>query len=325
MGIIDGKVPPPEGKDDLHVNENTSSIAFIPPQSPRKGERRNEATEIVLEYCSKGDLRNYLKDMECEISWRRRVAMALDIARGMAYLHSKDIIFRDLKCRNFLIDYQNRIKLTDFGLARHHNENNKPRTLCGTDGFMAPEVILGMDYDGKSDVFSFGMVIFEMITRQRVEKILPRIPVDHFGLNPQKVAEVLPPDCPKEFSDLALWCCEYEPSARPDFKKIIVALQTILNNLAQQKKAARARSKKNIEKPKKLERFNIEEVIAKANEYVEKEKGGIKNKKEKEEGVKKEEVNVNVGVIKSPRDKMRNSRPTILSGSIFENPDKRSV
>lgn len=243
MGIVKGgPIPEPTNslKSSTDKEEPSSSIVASPRES-RPGERRNEGYELVLEYCPKGDLRQYLKDENLEISWKRRISMALDIARGMSYLHSRNIIFRDLKARNMLMDNHNRVKIADFGLARAHSEKSRPRTMCGTDGFLAPELILGMDYDQSADVFSYGMVLFEIISRQRVEKAFPRGPAAFFAIDEDatRASPFIPKDVPPPFLDLALWCTRYDSSERPDFKKITIFLKQMLDTLNKAASAAK--------------------------------------------------------------------------------------
>jgi LIM domain kinase 1 len=259
MGIVTGgTIPEPETEGKAKSKEPTSSIVGSP-REYKPGERRNEGLEIVLEYCPKGDLRQYLKDVDLEISWRKRISMALDIARGMSYLHSRNIIFRDLKARNMLMDSHGRVKIADFGLARHHTEKSRPKTMCGTDGFLAPELILGMDYDHMADVFSYGMVLFEIITRQRVEKAFPRGPANFFAIDEDQTrdSEHIPADCPPPLLDLAFWCTKYEPQQRPDFKKITTCLKhmedTISKAAIAKKREARTKTRKNAVSSKDLD------------------------------------------------------------------------
>lgn len=251
MGIVvGGMIPEPEEKSKPKKDEPTSSIVGSP-REYKPGQRRNEGIELVLEYCPKGDLRQYLKQEDLEISWKRRIGMALDIARGMSYLHSRNIIFRDLKARNMLMDSHGRVKIADFGLARHHTEKSRPKTMCGTDGFLAPELILGMDYDHLADVFSFGMVLFEIITRQRVEKAFPRGPANCFSIDEEttRASPHIPADCPPPFLDLAFWCTKYESDQRPDFKRIATCLKQMEDTISKaalaKKRESRSKSRKN--------------------------------------------------------------------------------
>eukprot|EP01096_Ripella_sp_DP13-Kostka_P016629 TRINITY_DN8155_c3_g1_i1.p1 TRINITY_DN8155_c3_g1~~TRINITY_DN8155_c3_g1_i1.p1 ORF type:complete len:475 (+),score=180.21 TRINITY_DN8155_c3_g1_i1:229-1653(+) len=184
---------------------------------------------IVTEFVSKGSLRQNLKASTLELTWGARGRMALDIACALAYLHSRSIIFRDLKSKNILIDDNNRAKICDFGFARlSQGRGARALTLCGTDDWMAPEVILGMEYDGQCDVFSYGIVLLELITRRKVSEALQRSPMEAFDLDEKKTRALLPRDCPAEFAELAFQCCRYEPNDRPVFRDIVRSLSEMI-------------------------------------------------------------------------------------------------
>jgi len=188
-------------------------------------------TEIVLEYLSKGDLGRYILDTRANISWARRVKICIDIACAMAYLHSRNIIFRDLKSENILLDDTGKAKLCDFGFARSFTKTSRPQTMCGTDEFMAPELILGNAYNEKSDIFSFGMLMFEIIARKDVGKLIPRTAKSSFGVDEKVVRPKLPPDCPKHFSEFAFLCTKTDPAMRPAFDRIILFLKKIIKSI----------------------------------------------------------------------------------------------
>jgi serine/threonine protein kinase len=115
--------------------------------------------------------------------------------------------------------------MCDFGFARLNEKRGaRAMTLCGTDDWMAPEVILGMEYDAKADVFSFGIVLLEIITREKVSNALQRSAMHGFELDIGKARLLLPSDCPAAFSDLAFDCCKYKPEDRPSFKDIVKRL-----------------------------------------------------------------------------------------------------
>jgi len=208
-------------------------VAFI---GVVESEDPEEGVQIVLECLSKGDLGHYLLDNPDPVSWVRRVKIALDVACGMAYLHARNIIFRDLKSENLLLDDTGKAKICDFGFARSYSKHNRPMTMCGTDEFMAPEVILGKDYDETADVYSFGMLLFEIITRKDVGKLIPRAPQDGFKINESKIRPQIPRDCPKHFVELAFLCTKYDPKKRPPFTRIILFLKKLLKILLDEKK-----------------------------------------------------------------------------------------
>ncbi|KAN0038555.1 hypothetical protein ACTA71_000734 [Dictyostelium dimigraforme] len=193
----------------------------------------SSSTWIVTEYIGGGNLHERIKDTKIDFPIELRIKLSLDIALAMAYLHSRDIIFRDLKSKNILIDDSSspiRGKVCDFGFARILNkkqQGNRHLSICGTDDFMAPEVILGMEYDETADIFSFGVVLLEMILRKKVSKVLERGPQSAFEIDEEAARQLIPDDIPMLYSDLALECIKYQPEERPKFSHIIHVLKQL--------------------------------------------------------------------------------------------------
>jgi len=210
-------------------------VAFIGVVDGDKG----EGLQIVLEYLSKGDLGHYLLDNPEPISWIRKVKIALDVACGMAYLHARNIIFRDLKSENLLLDDTGKTKICDFGFARKLQFSNKRAhmTMCGTDEFMAPEIIMGLEYDAKADVFSFGMLLFEIMTRKDVGQVIPRNPDNNYMIDEENLRQKISKqtDCPSHFLELGCLCIKYQPDKRPNFLQIIGFLKKLLKRLIDMK------------------------------------------------------------------------------------------
>ncbi len=109
-------------------------------------------------YMPRGSLWEVLRSRESALSDGMRHQMALDIARGMSYLHSLQppILHRDLKALNLLVDKSFNVKVADFGIARPRVDDTM--TFCGTPKWTAPEVLRMNNYSEKADVFSFGVV-----------------------------------------------------------------------------------------------------------------------------------------------------------------------
>eukprot|EP01133_Synstelium_polycarpum_P019157 gene19157-22948_t len=178
---------------------------------------------LVTELVQGGDLQWYLKNKAVDLPWPLRFAVAHDVSLAMSYLHSKNIVHRDLKSSNLLIDNNWKVKVCDFGFARIvDDENNKSMTICGTDNWMAPEMITGQDYDERCDVFSFGVLLFELITRN---KPTPNMRNQDFTLNTDVLMAQIPNDCPPPFLRLMLDCCEANATERPSFKHIAQTLK----------------------------------------------------------------------------------------------------
>lgn len=202
--------------------------------------KHNNSLLLITEYAQGGDLHQCLKESSLFGLWKTKVTLSQQIASAMSYLHSKSIVFRDMKAKNVLVNDRNRptqAKLCDFGFARVLTKVDGPRnntnylTICGTDDWMAPEVILGMDYDEKSDVFSYGVLLLEMIIGTKtLKRDLKRNPMTGFELDLNQVRTLAPRTCPSKFLELAIFCCEYQPKNRPDFKSIVMAFAKFMQD-----------------------------------------------------------------------------------------------
>jgi len=133
-----------------------------------------EETLLVCEYIKNGSLDNFLFDDSREISlnWEQRYNIILGIAKGILYLHEDSkmrIIHRDLKANNILLDEDMDPKIADFGLARLLGEDHsqtKTTKVVGTYGYMAPEYVIDGSVSTKIDIFSFGVLVLEIVTRR---------------------------------------------------------------------------------------------------------------------------------------------------------------
>ncbi|XP_023533195.1 probable serine/threonine-protein kinase PBL3 isoform X2 [Cucurbita pepo subsp. pepo] len=127
---------------------------------------------LVYEYMPKGSLENHLFRSVAPISWRVRMNIAVDVARGLSFLHScePNVIYRDLKASNILLDSEFNAKLSDFGLAREGPTGDKTHVstrVMGTRGYAAPEYVATGHLTPKSDVYSFGVVLLELLSGKR--------------------------------------------------------------------------------------------------------------------------------------------------------------
>ncbi|CAN6467949.1 unnamed protein product [Victoria cruziana] len=124
---------------------------------------------IVTEFLPRGSLFRLLQRSTAKLDWRRRIHMAMDIARGMNYLHhcNPPIIHRDLKSSNLLVDRNWTVKVGDFGLSRLKRETYlTTRSGKGTPQWMAPEVLRNEPSDEKADVYSYGVILWELVTEK---------------------------------------------------------------------------------------------------------------------------------------------------------------
>nr|CAI5868496.1 unnamed protein product [Callosobruchus analis] len=206
---------------------------------------------LVTEYISGGTLTELLHDIAQPLPWEQRVSFAKDIAAGMAYLHSMNIIHRDLNSHNCLVRDDKTVIVADFGLARivshstnsarkvspknpaggRRQERKKRYTVVGNPYWMAPEMMKGNKYDEKVDIFSFGIVICEIIGRVEADPdFLPRS--NDFGLNQIVFKEKFCGSCPEPFFQIAFLCTDLNPDKRPPFEVMEVWLESLSMHLS---------------------------------------------------------------------------------------------
>ncbi|XP_010539265.1 PREDICTED: calcium/calmodulin-regulated receptor-like kinase 1 [Tarenaya hassleriana] len=122
---------------------------------------------LVYVFMSKGSLASHLYSEQKEpLSWELRVHIALDVARGLEYLHDgavPPVIHRDIKSSNILLDQSMRARVADFGLSREEVVEGHAANIRGTFGYLDPEYISTRTYTKKSDVYGFGVLLFELI------------------------------------------------------------------------------------------------------------------------------------------------------------------
>ncbi|KAM7142153.1 fibroblast growth factor receptor 4 isoform 3-T4 [Molossus nigricans] len=200
---------------------------------------------VIVEYAAKGNLREFLRarrppgpdlspdgprSSEGPLSFPALVSCAYQVARGMQYLESRKCIHRDLAARNVLVTEDNVMKIADFGLARgvHHIDYYK-KTSNGRlpVKWMAPEALFDRVYTHQSDVWSFGILLWEIFTFGGSP--YPGIPVEElFSLLREGHRMDRPPNCPPELYGLMRECWHAVPSQRPTFKQLVEALDKVL-------------------------------------------------------------------------------------------------
>ena len=121
---------------------------------------------VITEYLSEGSLRAYLHKLELEhqsVPLEKLITLALDIARGMEYIHSQGIIHRDLKPENILINDDFHLKIADFGITCEEAYCDLMADDPGTYRWMATELIKRKPYGRKVDVYGFGLILWELV------------------------------------------------------------------------------------------------------------------------------------------------------------------
>ncbi|XP_062212218.1 receptor protein kinase TMK1-like [Phragmites australis] len=209
---------------------------------------------LVYEYMPQGTLSQHLFEWSENnlrpLEWKKRLSIALDVARGVEYLHSlaqQTFIHRDLKPSNILLGDDMKAKVADFGLVRLAPADGKcvsvETRLAGTFGYLAPEYAVTGRVTTKADVFSFGVILMELITgRKALDETQPEDSMHlvtwfrRMQLNKDTFRKAIDPviDLDEEtfasvstVSELAGHCCAREPHQRPDMGHAVNVLSTL--------------------------------------------------------------------------------------------------
>lgn len=209
---------------------------------------------LVYEYMPNRSVDDHLSGrMNSPLSWDMRLRIALDAARGLTYLHEGmdfQIIFRDLKTSNILLDEHWNAKLSDFGLAREgpaEGRSHVSTAVVGTAGYAAPEYMLTGRLTSKSDIWSYGVVLYELITGRRpLDRNLPKGEqkllewVKHYITDSKKFPIIIDPKLAGHCSvksamkvaAVANRCLVRQPKSRPKMSEVLEMIQAIVENTA---------------------------------------------------------------------------------------------
>ncbi|KAL8496605.1 hypothetical protein ACS0TY_020339 [Phlomoides rotata] len=224
-------------------------------------QRKNAERLLVFEYIPNGNLRECLDgDKGQYLEWNTRVSIALGAARGLEYLHeaaAPRILHRDVKSTNILLDEKWRAKITDLGMAKHlHNDgmlsgSSSPDRMQGTFGYFAPEYAIVGRASLKSDVFSFGVVLLELITGRKpilkssnkVAESLVIWATPRLHDSKRVILELPDPRLKGNFQEeemqvmayLAKECLLLDPESRPSMSEVVQILSTIAPNKSKRK------------------------------------------------------------------------------------------
>ena len=201
---------------------------------------------MVMEYMQQGSLYDYLRDDKMNLTWPLRYQITIDIGNGLRYLHDREILHRDLKSLNVLINQLHRAKISDFGLSKLKMEtssisklstNKSAKETVGTLRWKAPELFkLKPIHTKSSDAYSLGMTMWEIATGQ-----IPFKEADDAIIQTcvkEGEQEDIPADCPPEYSSLIKRSWSLDPEKRPSPHYIVLQLEKLLPPTPKQKQPA---------------------------------------------------------------------------------------
>eukprot|EP01042_Synura_sphagnicola_P036375 gene36375-biopygen3689 len=184
---------------------------------------------IVMEYMPRGSLHKLLRNRQVEMSWDMRMRIALDITRGLIYLHAVNIVHRDIKSMNVLLT-ADKACLADFGLARVKTETRAASTISvqavGTLRWMAPELFSPRAvFTRKSDVYSLGFTLWELATRELPFEGTSSNELIGFWVR-RGYREDIPEDCPAKLASAITSCWHADPTCRPEADAVATLLMS---------------------------------------------------------------------------------------------------
>ena len=205
---------------------------------------------LVYEFLSNGTLASFLfRDLKP--SWNQRIQIAVGIARGLWYLHeecSNQIIHCDIKPQNILLDNYYNVRISDFGLAKllRMNQSKTHTNIRGTKGYVAPEWFRNMPITPKVDVYSYGVILLEIICCRRSvdmenteeeKAILTDWAYDCYregaldALVEYNVEELDDKEKLERYVMIAIWCIQEDPSLRPTMRRVTQMLEGVVEVL----------------------------------------------------------------------------------------------
>ncbi|XP_059631896.1 G-type lectin S-receptor-like serine/threonine-protein kinase At1g34300 [Cornus florida] len=208
---------------------------------------------LVYEFMKNGSLDNFLFTTEEQsgklLNWEYRFKIALGTARGVTYLHEEChdcIVHCDIKPENILLDETYNAKVSDFGLAKLVNsKDHRYRTLTsvrGTRGYLAPEWLANLPITSKSDIYSYGMVLLEIVSGRRNFEVSEDTNRKKFsvwayeefekgnvkGIVDKRLHEEVDMDQVKRAIKVSFWCIQEQPSQRPMMGKVVQMLEGVM-------------------------------------------------------------------------------------------------
>eukprot|EP01112_Ceratiomyxa_fruticulosa_P014571 TRINITY_DN4189_c0_g3_i1.p1 TRINITY_DN4189_c0_g3~~TRINITY_DN4189_c0_g3_i1.p1 ORF type:complete len:481 (-),score=105.34 TRINITY_DN4189_c0_g3_i1:104-1546(-) len=186
---------------------------------------------ILTEFMDRGSLFDIIHDEKIDLTWPRRISLSKDIARGLLYLHTRKpaIVHRDVKSLNILVDNNWRGVVADFGFTKIKTKSMLS-TRVGTPVWAAPEILRNERYTERIDVYSFGIIMWELLTRQTpYHDVNQGAIIGLVAFNKPGIRPTLPPPTPESdaYMRLMIECWDGEPGKRPSIDEVLRRLDAM--------------------------------------------------------------------------------------------------
>jgi len=214
-----------------------ATVQFPADNAPSK----NWSIGLVFGLCQGGEVNNLMHTKKVKFSMQEKLSFMKDTAQGVAYLHSLDIIHRDLSSRNLLLTGSGRVKIADYGCARKMTTlEYQPSFISGSPPWMAPEQIMGKPLSLKADVWALGAILWEFMSEKMPYSDLPddlyvlQSAIQGRGLAPLKAKSMahLSPALAVQIQQMIRLLQVVTPAARPDAERasqIFAGIEAALN------------------------------------------------------------------------------------------------
>ncbi|KAG8097289.1 hypothetical protein GUJ93_ZPchr0013g36752 [Zizania palustris] len=216
------------GDDDGESEEPKAAASEIDLSKLEIGRVVAHGDQDVSGYLTGGTLKQHLiNHYKKKLAYKEVVKLALGLAKGLSFLHSRKIVHRNVKTEKILLDSHMRLKIADFSVARVEAHNPKDMTgTTGTLGYMAPEVFTGLPYNRKCDVYSFGICLWEIYCCDMPYPDLSFVDLSSAIVNKDLRPEI-PWCCPSAMASIMRRCWDANPDVRPEMDEVVRLLEAL--------------------------------------------------------------------------------------------------
>ena len=190
---------------------------------------------IITEYLEKKSLKLVLDNKKIELKLIDKLNICLEISLGINYLHTRNplVLHRDLKSSNCLVDKNNRVKLCDFGLSKFYENSDRQTNSSSTCFWMAPEFIVNKTFNEKSDIYSLGILFWEIFMRDTIPyKDMNELTFLLGDFEVLKKRPIIPNDFDPDIRKLIENCWEMDYNKRPVISEVIKIIENFIEKFS---------------------------------------------------------------------------------------------